>query len=191
MRPSISQADLLTIFREADVAAWRLLRQLRLSRDELDDVRQDLLLDLIARLPGFDPERGSLGAFAGVVMVNRGTRIARRVHDQRRMFGFVPVRLDELAPSGDGATRGDLIAEEDGLAAAQGYWVDPVSQVEQRLALQRGLGTLDRRGRRLAAALFRGSPSQLARAGLGSRSELYRQTRELRLTLLAAGVAAG
>ena len=36
--------------------------------DDLDDLRQDLLLDVIARLRSFDPDRGSLGAFAGTVM---------------------------------------------------------------------------------------------------------------------------
>lgn len=58
MRCSISQDDLRTILHEADVAARRLLWQLRLSRDDLEDIRQDLLADVIARLRGFDPDRG-------------------------------------------------------------------------------------------------------------------------------------
>ena len=76
MRRSISQDDLRTVLHEADVAARRLLRQLRLPCHDLDDLRQDLLADLIARLRGFDPERGSLGAFSGIVLANRSTRIA-------------------------------------------------------------------------------------------------------------------
>lgn len=58
MRCSISQDDLRTILHEADAAARRLLWQLRLSRDDLEDTRQDLLADVTARLRGFDPDRG-------------------------------------------------------------------------------------------------------------------------------------
>ena len=51
----ISPPDLQVLLLEADVAARRLCRKLRLSRDELADLRQDLLTDLIARYPAFDP----------------------------------------------------------------------------------------------------------------------------------------
>ena len=55
MRSPISPPDLQVLLLEADVAARRLCRKLRLSRDELADLRQDLLTDLIARYPAFDP----------------------------------------------------------------------------------------------------------------------------------------
>ena len=51
MHSSISRDDLQILLHEADIAARRLVRQLRLPRADLDDVRQDLLVDLIARLP--------------------------------------------------------------------------------------------------------------------------------------------
>ena len=186
----ISRSDLQILLREADIAARRLSRHLWLSHDDLADLRQELLVDLLARLSGFDPERGSLGAFAGVVMANRATRLAQRVLGHRRMFGIVPVSLDEILPNGDGTTRGDLISEEQSLAAIQGHWVNPVAEVERRIDLERGLGTLDEKGRRLAAELSRESAHRLAQDGLGSRSELYRQTHEIRLSLLAAGIGA-
>ena len=44
MHPPISQSDLVTILDEADAAATRLRRRLRLPRADLDDLRQDLLL---------------------------------------------------------------------------------------------------------------------------------------------------
>jgi RNA polymerase sigma-70 factor (ECF subfamily) len=50
MQPPISEPDLLTILNEADAAA-RLRRRRRLPRADFDDLRQDLLLDLIRRLP--------------------------------------------------------------------------------------------------------------------------------------------
>jgi len=188
MRPSISRTDLQTLLYEADVAARRLQHQRRLSRDDLDDLRQDFLADLIARLRGFDPTRGSLGAFAGVVMANRATRIARRIRAHRQMFGIEPVSLDEPLPDGHGATRGDLVPEDQSLASIQGHWINPIAEAERRINFEHGLGVLDDKGRRLVVGLLGGSPHRLARAGRGSRSELYRQMRELRLTLAAAGV---
>ena len=188
MRFSISPPDLQILLHEADIAARRLVRQLRLSRADLADVRQDLLVDLIARLPAFDRQRGSIGAFAGLVMANRATRIAQGVRRHRRMYGEVPVSLDDPLPTGSGATRGDLIAEADGLPAILGQPVDRAAEAERRIDLERGLGTLDQGERYLAAALYRASPHQLAKSGPGSRSDLYRRTRDLRLTLIAAGL---
>jgi len=188
MRSPISPPDLQVVLHEADVAARRLCRKLRLSRDDLADLRQDLLCDLIARFPAFDSERGSIGAFAGLVMANRATRIALGVHRHRRMYGEFPASLDDPLPNADGATRGDLIGEADGLPAILGQPVDRIAEVEHRIDVERGLGTLDKGERVLAAALTQGSPHRLARSGLGSRSDLYRRTRELRLTLLSAGL---
>lgn len=188
MRSSISPSDLRILLHEADMAARRLSRQLRLSRDDLADLRQDLLVDLIARLPAFDPKRGLIGAFAGLIMANRATRIARGVGRHRRMFGASPVSLDDPLPNGDGATRGDSIAEEYGLAAILGQPVDRVAEAERRIDLEKGLGTLDHDERDLVSSLYGASPHRLARSGLGSRSDLYRRTRQIRLSLIAAGL---
>jgi hypothetical protein len=51
MHSPISRDDLQILLHEATLRHRRLTRQLRLLRAELDDVRQDLLVDLIARLP--------------------------------------------------------------------------------------------------------------------------------------------
>ena len=111
MHSFISRDDLQILLHEADIAARRLVRQLRLPRADLDDVRQDLLVDLIARLPAYDSDRGTLGAFAGAILANRATRIANKVRRERRMYGATPISLDEVIPESDGLTRGDLIAE--------------------------------------------------------------------------------
>ena len=48
MRQSISQDDLRTLLQEADVAARRLVRKCGLPRADLDDIRQDLLTDILS-----------------------------------------------------------------------------------------------------------------------------------------------
>ena len=66
MHPPITPADLSTLIAETDAAARRLRRKLVLPAVDHDDLRQDLLIDLICRLPGFDARRGSIGAFANI-----------------------------------------------------------------------------------------------------------------------------
>jgi RNA polymerase sigma-70 factor (ECF subfamily) len=190
MQSTISRADLQILLHEADGAARRLIRKLRLSKDHLADVRQELLVDLIARLPAFDPKRGSLGAFAGIVMANRTTRLAHKVKQQRRPYGVVPASLDETLPDSDGATRGDLVSEEDGLSAYFGQPVDAFAEVERRRDVERGLGALDPDDARLSAALSQSTIDELVDRGHAARSRIYRRVKNIRLVLLAAGLKA-
>jgi RNA polymerase sigma-70 factor (ECF subfamily) len=190
MHSWISRDDLQILLHEADIAARRLVRQLRLPHADLDDVRQDLLVDLIARLPAYDSDRGTLGAFAGAILTNRATRIANKVKRERRMYGATPISLDEVIPESDGLTRGDLIAEADGLSALFGQPVDAFATAEERLDVERGLGSLEPVDGALCAALSRTTVDRLAASGHGARSSLYRRVKDIRLALTAIGVRA-
>lgn len=190
MHSPISRDDLQIVLHEADIAARRLTRQLRLPRAELDDVRQDLLVDLIARLLAYNAERGSLGAFAGIVLRNQATRIAAKVRRQRQLHGVVAVSLDELVPESNGLTRGDLVAEADGLAALLGQPVDAFAEIDRRLDVERAMGGLGRADGRLCAELSRATADRLAASGHGARSSLYRRVKDLRLALTAMGLQA-
>jgi hypothetical protein len=97
MLPPISPDDLATLIDEAAFAARRLHRKLMLPAADLDDLRQDLLVDLICRLPGFDARRGSIGAFANIVLRNQSSRIAIRHHRQRKIQGGTVLSLDAPA----------------------------------------------------------------------------------------------
>jgi DNA-directed RNA polymerase specialized sigma24 family protein len=186
----VSSSDLHFVLHEADFAARRLLRQLRLPRHDLDDLRQDLLADLIARLRGFDPERGSLGAFSGIVLANRSTRIANKVKRERRLYGPAPVSLDETISESEGLARGDIIGEDEGLAAYFGQPADAFAAVERRLDLERGLGSLDLADGQLCASLTHTTVDDLASAGRGARSCLYRRVKNIRLAVTAIGLTA-
>lgn len=190
MHSPISRDDLQILLHEADIAARRLVRQWRLPRADLDDVRQDLLVDLIARLPAYDPERGSLGAFAGIVVANRVARLANKVKRERRMYGATPISLDESIPDSDGLARGDLIAEADGLSAHVGQPVDALAAAERRLDVERALGSLEPADGALCAALSRTTVDRLAATGQGARSSLYRRVKDIRLALTAIGMQA-
>lgn len=187
MPETLSLSDFRIIRQEADRAAWRLMRRLRLFHEDLADLRQELLVDLFARLPAFDRRRGTLGTFAGLVMAHQATRISGRIRRERELLGIRPASLDDPHAGPDAATRGDTIAEEQGLLAWFGQPVDTFAEVERRIDVERGLGFLQRRDGALCAALSHATVTELAAAGHGARSTLYDRIREIRLALTAAG----
>ena len=188
MHPPISEPDLVTLLEEADAAASRLWRRVRLPRADLDDLRQDLLLDLIRRLPAFDARRGSIGAFAGIVLRNQASRIATRVACDRRATGGRMLSLD--APGGDGTTLADRLVASDGPAAWHGGRAFTIEATDCRIDLARALGALEACDLTLCAAIAHCPVRDLAGRGFGSRATIYRRLQDLRCVLAANGARA-
>lgn len=187
MHPPITPADLSTLITEADTAARRLRRKLVLHAADHDDLRQDLLVDLICRLPGFDARRGSIGAFANIVLRNQSSRIAMRHHHQRRAQGGSLLSL-EVPLAGAREPVGDTLTEDDGLAAWHGQTCCATAVTELHHALQAALARLPAEDRRFCAALAHRPVTALAAEGFGSRSALYRRLADLRHVLTARGL---
>lgn len=189
MRIELSPEDIETIIREADAAARRLRRKLSLPICDREDLGQDLLVDLLRRLPAHDTARGSIGAFANIILRNQSSRIAIRHHCQRRAQGGTVLSLD--APVSDGTEPlGCMLAEADGLAAWHGQDRSAVDDAESHHDLARALGGLPDDMRGLCAALGTCAvPEIVERAGT-SRSALYRHIARLRLDLAMRGFGA-
>ena len=187
MHPPITPADLSTLIAEADAAARRLRRKLFLPAADHDDLRQDLLVDLICRLPGFDARRGSIGAFANIVLRNQSSRLAMRHYRQRRAHGGSLLSL-EVPLAGTREPVGDTLTEDDGLAAWHGQTCCAATVTELHRALQTALARLPAEDRRFCAALAHRPVTALAAEGFGSRSALYRRLADLRHVLTAHGL---
>lgn len=189
MFPPISPDDLATLIDEAAIAARRLHRKLVLPGADLEDLRQDLLVDLICRLPGFDARRGTIGAFANIVLRNQSSRIAIRHHRQRRAQGGAVFSLD--APiSGGTEPLGCVLAEADGLAAWHGQDRSAEDDAETHHDLARALGGLPEDARGLCAALCTCAVAEIVERAGTSRSALYRHIARLRLDLAMRGFGA-
>ena len=188
MHPPIFRHHLARILDEADVAARRLHRRLCLPAADIDDLRQDLLIDLICRLPAFDASRGSIGAFAGIVLRNQASRIALKHHRDRCSRGGAVVALDALFGPDTADTFGDTLSQSDGLAAWHGQDCDDLARTVLRHDLARVLGQLAPDVSLFCAALGQCPLRDLVAQGVGSRSALYRRTGELRFDLTARGL---
>ena len=183
---SIPSADLQTLLHEADVAARRVQQRLRLPGSDRADLRQEFLLDLIARLPAFDPERGSLGAFAGTVAAHKSVDIARKLRRERRLFGANPISIDD-------PERSDLretVADDGGLAHLFGMAGDRAGRADLAVDVTQAVATLPTALRSLCTLLQSETPTAARRKSGLSRATFYRRLREVRLRFLIEGVRA-
>lgn len=189
MQIELSPDDIETIIREADTAARRLRRRLQLQTCDCEDLGQDLLVDLLRRLSAFDPSRGSIGAFAGLILRNQSSRIAMRHHQARRAQCGTLLSLD--APIAGGTEPlGCLLAEADGLAAWHGQDLSAAEDADLRHDLARALGDLHEDARTLCAALGSCAIAEIVGRTGTSRSALYRHIAQLRLDLAMRGFGA-
>lgn len=187
MPPRLSTADVVTLIDEADRAARRLHRKLNLPPADLEDLSQDLLLDLICRLPRFDARRGSIGAFANIILRNQSSRIAMRIQRQRREQDGWMFSLD--APmAGSREPLKNLLLEEDGLANWYGQRPFDIDMQHVRLATECALARLRDDDRQLCRVLSRLTVSDLVAHGAVKRSTLYRRIAALRPLLTAYGL---
>lgn len=187
--PALSLTAALPVLKdEADRAARRLVRRLGLPSADVDDLRQDLLLDLIRRFPAFDRTRGTLGAFAGAVVPNEASRIARMIVRDRRRWNGAFESLEAL--TAEDAAVGDRLAESDGLSAWHGQIVADPTAIVDRLDLHHSLERLNRDERDLYAASGEHSVQRLVEQGFGSRATVYRRLHRVRCVLVAGGVTA-
>jgi len=187
MQIELSPDDIETIIREADAAARRLRRKLCVPVCEREDLGQDLLVDLLRRLPAFDQSRGSIGAFANIVLRNQSSRIAIRHHQQRRAQGRTMLSL-EVPLAGETEPVGATLTEADGLAAWHRQDRTAVDDCDDRHALETALAQLPPEDRHLCAALCHRPVATLVAEGFGSRSALYRRLANLRHALTAHGL---
>src|SRR4051812_414552 len=96
MPTAITSASLHPVLASADRAAALFCRQHAGPLFEHDDVRQDLLLDLLIRLRSFDPARSSLPTFAALCFQHRTTRLGLVARRDRRARH--PIALDAPLP---------------------------------------------------------------------------------------------
>lgn len=166
--------------------AWRALRRRGLPAQEREDVEQELLLDLLQRLPAFDAARGSLEAFATVCARHHAVRCAERLRRDRGRQHCT--RLDDPVALDDDGTL--TLAET--LPEAAALWpahADATMAVEQRVDLARAAVPLALHDQALCLAMSRGGMQRALRATGISRASAYRRLAELRLGLLAAGIS--
>lgn len=182
---SISPSDLQVLLDESEIAAARIARRFRLPACERDDLRQDILVDLLSRISAFDPTRGTFGAFVGAIAGHRATRLSKRI--RRRSAASSMISLDEAIADAEAITQGNTVAEPCGISASLRQTFDRFAEIERRLDLIRAFRGLLPHELSLCAKLAEYTATEISRSGEYSRASLYRRLRKIRLRLVAEG----
>jgi RNA polymerase sigma-70 factor (ECF subfamily) len=164
------------VSRQASLCASHLVRRGRFTVDDWDDLRQEMFLDLLQRLPRFQPERGDWPGFVRGVMRNRSAALATEQEKYSVRFG---------GEDGGCAPNGDENALEP-LTDLPGE--DSRTEMQLRLDVERVLRRLPEHLRAVALLLRDMSVSEICQHTGKSRSGINHFIRQIRAAFEEAGL---
>jgi DNA-directed RNA polymerase specialized sigma24 family protein len=96
-QPEKSQPDFLSsVITAAEVRASSLRNAFRLSDSEFEDVKQTIVLGLLEQADRYDPAKGSVNTFTGVVSRHLAADISEKLTFDRTRTYFLPLNADEV-----------------------------------------------------------------------------------------------
>lgn len=162
---------------EACRCASRLIATAGFRRDDREDLRQEIILDLLRRTPRFDSARGEWQGFVRGVFRHR--QIGLIVQRRRRRW---EVLAGDLGPPEDGH-----VDRLDALDCRRRTDPAPVSQL--RLDVSRVVAGLPPGLRSLAGVLSQMPVSEVCQHTGKSRATVHRMTVQIRKAFVNAGLA--
>ena len=94
-QPKENATDLIaSVITAAEVRASSLRSSFRLSDSEYDDVKQTIVLGLLEQADRYDPAKGSVNTFTGVVSRHIAADISEKLTLDRSRTRFLPPRAD-------------------------------------------------------------------------------------------------
>jgi RNA polymerase sigma-70 factor (ECF subfamily) len=154
------------VLRQAGIRASRIVGATGYTRDDWEDLRQELLLDYVRRQPRFDPARGDQRGFVFGVLRNHAAKLAR-----------AGIRAETVSEPPDDSRV---------LCACATTRVE--ADLHLRIDVQTVVSRLPQHLRILAIQLTEMSPGEVCRESGRSRSCIYRWIAELRRAFMAAGI---
>lgn len=155
------------VVRQAEIRASRMVGNYGFTRDDWDDIRQDLLLEYVRRRPRFNPERGDHRGFTCGILQNRAAKLAAR---RSRTASF-----EQSGPEADWSR----------LASCGN------TNLDLRLDVKAIVSRLPIHLRILARELSEMDPADVRRQAGRSRSRVHQWIGEIRAAFIHAGLAPG
>lgn len=175
---------------KADHHARTLARRLGQTGADVDDLRHDLLLEVVRRARAYSARRAAWSTFVELVVRNAAAELASRLIEERRV---VSRSIDEpiAQTAGVALTHGNILPTDAGMAAFWGGVPDPFVAAENRIDIERFVQGLPSALQRICRLLQTETPTVAQqRSGL-SPAEFYREVHELRMRLRAIGLGWG
>jgi RNA polymerase sigma-70 factor (ECF subfamily) len=164
------------ILEQASCRASLLVFRSGLQRDDWEDLRQDMVLDCLERLPRFNSRRGNFHAFVRGVIRNESAALAWR-ECRRFHCHTLPEMAEDHELDADGA-----------LPFAEPASADPSNQLALSADVQRVIATLPERLRILALDLAEMTVPEIAAKWGTSTQWIYEKRKKLRRKFIEAGV---
>jgi DNA-directed RNA polymerase specialized sigma24 family protein len=171
----------------AATRAYKLAARMGMTREEREDITQELLTDLLAQAPHYNPIRGSVGTFTGAVSKNRATELLDRYVKDKMRLSFVST----VAANDEGDDQSDVL-EKGGVVP---FWSVDADLVGLSMALY----DMDKAVQKmrtdqvdlLELLLTHESMAAACRAFGGSTPTFYRRVSDLKMHLRMFGIKAG
>jgi len=160
------------------------------TKDDFDDIRQDLLRDVLQRLPKFNGDRAGMKTFISRLIDNRIASLIKHRHAACRDSRRNDCSLDDWVHDEDGRwVRRDTTISEDRARAHTGQ--APRSRQETlQLAMDTAhvMDSLPDDLRDLCARLRSQTVLEISRETGMSRSSLYERVKQIRARFIEAGL---
>jgi RNA polymerase sigma-70 factor (ECF subfamily) len=163
--------------------AWQLVGRAGFTKADREDIEQDLTVDLLHRLPQFNPDRGSLHTFIARVVDNGVRRLIEHRAAPMRDYRSCPFSLNDRIQGDEGeqAERGEQVDENTYLESI-GQPAGPLAnKVALQIDLEHLLTTLTPELRDLWARVADGQNfTEISRETGIPRGTLYDRMKQLR-----------
>lgn len=155
--------------------ARQLIGKYGFSRDDYDDLQQEMMLDLLRRLGKYDPSKAGLSTFVARVVDRKVSTLIRHQRQEKRDYRRHVCPLDAQVEDQDGQQRGlDEVLSQDAFDEEIARYDRPEAErIDLRLDLSLVLDELPEDLRHLARRLQTRTVAEIARELGVPRSTLY------------------
>ncbi len=170
--------------------ARQLARIEGFAPQDIEDIRQDLILDLLERLPKFDPTKATYNTFTARIIDRKVAKLIRHRNSQMRDPRREACSLNDRVHDNDGETveRSQTIAAEEADRRLGRRVRSDLETAELALDVEAVLKRLPDNMHRLCELLKTGSIADAARAMGVPRTTLNDHVKKLREFFEAAGL---
>jgi DNA-directed RNA polymerase specialized sigma24 family protein len=168
----------------AATRAYKLAARMGMTREEREDLTQDLLADLLEQAQHYDPARGSPGTFTGKVSQNRAIELLDRYVKDKTRLAFV-----STVAANDGAEETGDVLDEGGVIPLWSVDDDLFTQSMALRDLEKAIRYMNDEQRALLDLLqSQEDMASACRAYAGSTATFYRRVSDLKMHLRMFGL---
>ena len=155
--------------------ARQLIGKYGFTRDDYDDLQQDMMLDLLRRLGKYDPSKAGLSTFVARVVDRKISNLIRHQRQEKRDYRQQVCPLDAQVEDQDGHVRGleDILSQDAYDAEVERHGQPETERLDLRIDLKLVLDDLPDDLRELARRLQTRTVAEIARELGVPRSTLY------------------